>query len=588
MNAVAFGQFNLRLQPPGLFRHGQPVKLGGRALDILCVLAGAHGDVVSKYQLLDRVWPGVAVEENNLAVHISALRRELADGMEGESLLITVPGRGYRLTGLKDPAPVQALPAIQQWEGIPGASIAVLSFENLSTDPQQEYFADGVVEDIITGLARINWLSVIARNSTFTYKGKANDIEQVRKDLGVRYVLKGSIRRSSDRVRIVAQLIEARSGVHLWAERYDRSLDDIFAVQDEIAMSVIGAIEPNLRKAEIERVKRKRPESLDAYDLVLRALPFVHKWMPDGATDAIPLLKKALEIEPGYTLAHALLARCFHFRFSRAGLRAEDRITAIHHARAAIIGDSDDATTLAIAALVIWFDERDSITALDLFDRALALSHSNVTALGNSAFVLAWMGKAEIAIERAQRAIQLCPFDNTISYMALSLAQIVNNQYEQARESARRAVESTPDFSIPHAILAVALVCVGSEDEAKAEARSVLELDPTFTTDELGGHCRTGARGVWAYFRGTPESRDILTLKSDNSQGRPLLALNGPANLAQSCPPALQTEIINLLSIPADAQTCARACRAAHHAKNGWGASPVPFARMMATHCPIS
>ena len=146
----------------------------------------------------------MVVEENNLAVHISALRRELADGMEGESLLITVPGRGYRLTGLKDPAPVQAPPAPPQWEGVPGASIAVLSFENLSTDSRQEYFADGVVEDIITGLARINWLSVIARNSTFTYKGKADDIEQVREDLGVRYVLKGSIRRSGDRVRIVA------------------------------------------------------------------------------------------------------------------------------------------------------------------------------------------------------------------------------------------------------------------------------------------------------------------------------------------------------------------------------------------------
>ena len=179
-------------------------------------------------------------------------------------------------------------------EGIPGASIAVLPFENLSTDSRQEYFADGVVEDIITGLARINWLSVIARNSTFTYKGKAADINQVREELGVRYVLKGSIRRSDDRVRIVAQLIEAQSGVHLWAERYDRLLDDIFAVQDEIAMSVIGAIEPNLRKAEIERVKRKRPESLDAYDLVLRALPFVHKWMPDGAATAIPLCKKHL------------------------------------------------------------------------------------------------------------------------------------------------------------------------------------------------------------------------------------------------------------------------------------------------------
>jgi TolB-like protein len=482
MDCIEFGQFSLQLRPPGLFRHGAPVKLGGRALDILCVLAVARGETVSKNQLLDRVWPGLAVEENNLAVHISALRRELADGMDGQSLLVTVPGRGYRLIGLKEPATAQATPAPLRWDGIPGASIAVLPFENLSTDFRQEYFADGVVEDIITGLARINWLSVIARNSTFTYKGKATDIDQVREELGVRYVLKGSIRRSNNRVRIVAQLIEAQSGVHLWAERYDRLLDDIFAVQDEIAMSVIGAIEPNLRKAEIERVRRKRPESLDAYDFVLRALPFVHKWMPDGAAAAIPLLQKALELEPSYAHAHALLARCFHFRFSRGGLRDEDRAVAIRHARAAIIGDSDDATTLAIAALVIWFDERDPATALDLFDRALALSNSNVTALGNSAFALAWMGKVEIATERAHRAIRLCPFDNTISYLALSVAQIIGNQYEKARESALRAVESNPSFSIPHAILAVALVGAHREDEAKAEARSVMELDPTFTT----------------------------------------------------------------------------------------------------------
>ena len=370
----------------------------------------------------------------------------LLTGWMGRSLLVTVPGRGYRLIGLNEPATAQATPAPLRWDGIPGASIAVLPFENLSTDSRQEYFADGVVEDIITGLARINWLSVIARNSTFTYKGKATDINQVREELGVRYVLKGSIRRSNNRVRIVAQLIEAQSGVHLWAERYDRLLDDIFAVQDEIAMSVIGAIEPNLRKAEIERVRRKRPESLDAYDFVLRALPFVHKWMPDGAAAAIPLLQKALELEPGYAHAHALLARCFHFRFSRGGLRDEDRAVAIRHARAAIIGDSDDATTLAIAALVIWFDERDPATALDLFDRALALSNSNVTALGNSAFALAWMGKVEIATERAHRAIRLCPFDNTISYLALSVAQIIGNQYEKARELALRAVEFQPQL----------------------------------------------------------------------------------------------------------------------------------------------
>src|SRR5215218_8591433 len=160
-----------------------------RQLDILCVLAVAGGETVSKNQLLDQVWPGLVVEENNLAVHISALRRELADGMNGQSLLVTVPGRGYRLIGLNEPATVQVTQAPQQWEGIPGASIAVLPFENLSTEPRQEYFADGVVEDIITGLARINWLSVIARNSTFTYKGKATDVNQVREELGVRYVL---------------------------------------------------------------------------------------------------------------------------------------------------------------------------------------------------------------------------------------------------------------------------------------------------------------------------------------------------------------------------------------------------------------
>src|SRR5262249_47834875 len=201
------------------------------------------------------------------------------------------------------------------------------------------------------------WLSVIARNSSFVYRGKAIDVRQVGRELGVRYVLEGSVRRFADRVRITTQLVEAQNGTQLWAERYDRTMGDLFEVQDEIAISVVGAIEPGLRRVEVERVKRKRPETLDAYDLVLRALPFLYKLMPAASAPAVPLLEKALELEPNYPLAHAMLALCLHVRFSRGGLRDEDRCASIHHARAAVSGGCDDALALAIAAFVIWFDE---------------------------------------------------------------------------------------------------------------------------------------------------------------------------------------------------------------------------------------
>ena len=177
-------------------------------------------------------------------------------------------------------------------------SIAVLPFTNMSGDPEQDYFADGMVEDIITGLSRIKWLFVIARNSSFAYKGKSVNVKQVGRELGVRYVLEGSVRKAANRVRVTGQLIEAETGRHIWADRYDRTLDDIFAIQDELTMSVVAAIEPSLRQAEIERVKRKRPDSLDAYDLVLRAMPHVYPAMPDGAAKALPLLESALKMEP--------------------------------------------------------------------------------------------------------------------------------------------------------------------------------------------------------------------------------------------------------------------------------------------------
>ena len=260
---------------------------------------------------------------------------------------VLVNTRTSRKTAAGEQAPAAAAPLAFPDK----ASIAVLPFANMSDDPQQEYFADGMAEDIITGLSRVKSLIVIARNSSFVYKGKAVDVKQIGRELGVRYVLEGSVRKAGEHVRITAQLIDAQTGGHLWAERFDQPIGDIFALQDEIAMSVTGAIEPNIRKAEVERVKRKRPDSLQAYDLVLQSLPYVYTGMADKAAPAIPLLQRALKLEPDYPQAHALLAWCYHYRFSRGGLKEEDRLASIRHAHAAVTRGSDDATTLGICRL---------------------------------------------------------------------------------------------------------------------------------------------------------------------------------------------------------------------------------------------
>ena len=230
-------------------------------------------------------------------------------------------------------------------------SVAVLPFSNLSGDPEQEYFADGMVDDIITGLARINWLFVIARNSTFTYKGRAVDVKQVGRELGVRYVLEGSVRKAGGSVRVTGQMIDASTGAHVWAERYDRSSDDIFALQDEIALSAVGAIAPSVRRAEIERVRRKRPDSLDAYDLVLRAQPDVDSGMPEQVTRALALLERAIELDPAYALAHGNAAMCHHCLFLRAGLQEVNRAASIRHARSAIVHGQDDALALTLGRI---------------------------------------------------------------------------------------------------------------------------------------------------------------------------------------------------------------------------------------------
>jgi TolB-like protein/Flp pilus assembly protein TadD len=483
---ISFGRFRFDVSQRLLSRDGVAVPLGSRALDILCALVLAKGEMVTKDALMARVWPGLVVEENNIQVHISALRKALDDGKSDESHILTVPGRGYRLTSLRRPSH-SADNAGAETPSYPRSSkkpsIAILPFQNMSGDPEQEYFADGMVEEIVTGLSRIKWLSVISRNSTFIYKDKPVAINEVADKFGVRYVLEGSVRKSGNRIRITAQLIDAKTDAHLWAEQYERVLDDVFVLQDEITMCVVGAIEPSLRKAELDRIKRQRPKDLNAYDLVLRSLPFVLGHIPQDSEPAIPLLRQALKLQPDYAAAHAFLGRCLHHRYARAGLHEEDRIAAIQHAREAIVLGSDDATVLAAAAHIIALDEHDAVEALKLFDRALELSNSNIFALSLSAVILAWMGKAELAIQRAEGALRLNPFDlyNFRVHHALAIVYFCREQYGDALSAARSAVHANPKFSTAHAVLAAALWRAGHTIEAKEAARNVLRHERAFS-----------------------------------------------------------------------------------------------------------
>ena len=362
-------------------------------------------------------------------------------------------------------------------------SIAVLPFTNLSGDPEQDYFADGMVEDIITGLSRIKWIFVIARNSSFAYKGKAMDVRQIGRELGVRYVLEGSVRRSANRVRITAQLIDTGTGAHIWADHYDRALDDVFAVQDELTMSVIGVIEPTLRKAEIERARRKRPDSLDAYDLYLRALPLAFTAMPLDADKALELLDRAIELEPDYAAVHALIAWCHEQRYLRGGLHEEAKRAALEHARAAIAAGGDDAAALATAAFVIAVVEYDYKTATAAFDRSFGLSSSSALALGFSSIVRAWMGDDAATIDQAERAIRLSPFDPLLylPYIGLAYAHFAAGRFADAADAAGRATQSNPRFTMPYVLHAAALANLGHSEEARVVTDRVLELEPSLT-----------------------------------------------------------------------------------------------------------
>ena len=484
MATYEFGPFRLDTDAEILFRGAEPIVLGQRAVALLRLLLERAGVPVGKDALFAAAWPGLAIEDSNLTVQIAALRR-VFDDAGGANWIETMPRRGYRYIG-----PVVATggtPAAAQPPALPLAlpdkpSVAVLPFINLSGDREQEYFADGMVEDIIAGLSRIKWLFVIARHSSFTYKGAAVDVRRVGRDLGVRYLLQGSVRKDGRRVRISAQMVEAETGGHLWTERFERPLDDVFALQDEIALNVVSAIEPSLRRAEAERVKRKRPDSLDAYDLVLQAQSDVDSGMPAQVTRALVLLNRALALDPGYALAHAFSAMCHHCLFLRSGLHEEDRLASVRHAHATIAHGRDDALAMTYAGFSIGMDGHDRAAAFTALEAALAISPSSALTYILGSVMLAWGGEAERAIEWSERGMRLSPLDPWAfaAFDAQAMGHFQLGRYDKAAQAAYKSVHANPAHSITYVQLAAALAKLGRMDEAKAAAAKVLELHPTF------------------------------------------------------------------------------------------------------------
>lgn len=480
---LAFGPFRLDTSAAVLFHGAEPTRLGQRAVALLTPLLQQAGIPVTKETLIAAAWGGQAIEDSNLTVQIAAIRRTFDDAVGGADWIETLPRRGYRYVGPPVVHDANVNPSGELPLALPDKpSIAVLPFANLSGTAEQDYFIDGMVDEIVTGLSRINWLFVIARNSTLVYRNRAVDMRQVGRDLGVRYVLEGSARSHGGKLRVTCQLINASTGAHVWADRYERNSNDVFALQDDIAQSVVGAIAPSVRRAEFERVKRKRPDSLDAYDLVLQAQPDVDSGMPEQVAEALVLLQRAVELEPDYALAHANTAMCHHCLYLRAGLREESRLASVHHARSALLHGQDDAVALTLAGFSIGMDGHDREAAFTALEAALTISPSSALTHILGSVILGWAGEAERAIEWSERGIRLSPFDpwTFAAYDAQAMSHFVRGRYEEACRAAYRSVQANPAHSITYVQLAAALAKLGRLEEAKAAAARVLELHPAF------------------------------------------------------------------------------------------------------------
>jgi TolB-like protein/cytochrome c-type biogenesis protein CcmH/NrfG len=479
-----------------LRRAGILVAVEPQVFDLIDYLIRNRDHVVTRDNLLDAVWNGRVVSESTLASRINAARRALNDSGDEQRLIRTVARKGLRFVGAvegaKRPDEVAASPSVAS--AIEEASdakrlalplpdrpaVAVLPFTNLSGEPQQEYFSDGISEDIIAALSKLRWFFVIARNSSFIYKGKAVHMKQVAEELGVRYVVEGSVRKDGDRVRIAAQLNDVATGSHLWAERYDRELADVFAVQDEITENIVAAIEPKLYAAESFHAQRKPPGSMDAWDLVMRALS--HYWRVTRQDNVVAqaLLEKAIAIDPNYGQALGVLATSYMFTAHMGWMDMTAAMPLAERAAlAAIRADTEDPWAHNALGHVYLFARRfdDSLAE---FEGALRLNPNFALAQGYYGLSLSYSGRWRDADKAARRALRLSPRDPYAGVYSgiAAYAQFLGGDYEEAMRLAREALRQRGDFVGAHRVLTAAAAMAGHLDVASAALHELRRAQP--------------------------------------------------------------------------------------------------------------
>jgi TolB-like protein len=479
-------------------RHGSaPVSVEPQVFDLLVYLLQNPDRVVSKDDLIASVWGGRIVSESTLTSRINAARKAVGDSGRNQTLIRTIPRKGIRFIGTVQMRPNSAEAAHAAGPGSAGTrepygpdlslpdrpAIAVLPFTNMSGDPEQEYFSDGISEDIITALSRLRWFFVIARNSSFIYKGRAVHMKQVAEALGVRYVVEGSVRKAGDRVRITAQLNDVFTGSHLWAERYDRGLADVFAVQDDITEAIVAAIEPRLYAAENIRAQRKPPDSMDAWDLVMRGLSHFWRVTRQDNIVAQALLEKAIAIDPNYGQALGLLATSHTFG-AHMGWADMAAVTPVAEraAHAAILTDDEDPWAhLALGCAYLYARRFDD--SLAEFELALRLNPNFAVAQGYYGLTLTYCGRWEEGDLAARRALRLSPRDPfSAVYSGIdAYARFVGRDYDDAMRLARQAIRQRGDFVGAHRVLTAAAGMAGQTEVATAALHELRRAQPNIS-----------------------------------------------------------------------------------------------------------
>ena len=482
-----FGPFGLDADAKILFRGSEPTALGQRAVMLLQLLLERAGTPVSKDALIEAAWPKVAIEDSNLTVQIATLRRVLEDAAQGASWIETLPRRGYRYIGpaveIRD-RPIAAAPVVQSAGTLPDKpSVAVLPFENMSGDLEQSHFADGLTADIITALSLWRSFPVIARNSTFVYKRRSADIKEVGRMLGARYILEGSVRRSGSRVRVAAQLIDTETGHHVWGERFERRLADLFDLQDELTRKIAAVVVPELERAEYRRLSAKRPQNLDAWYYVQRGTAELDEYTRAGNIRARDMFSRAIELDPHYARAVANLALTYNrdllLGYAQPDGDAADR--ALKHARRAIELDRSDFFAHSVLAMAnIWAGDLEQ--AKLHFQRSVELNPSHGYGLASLGNILDLMGNPERGIPMMEEGLCLNPDAPNMRHIYTFLARglIAARRCAEAIEWARRGIAADPQNAQAQYLLAVASAHLGQIEQARAILNQCEYIQPGF------------------------------------------------------------------------------------------------------------